>query len=314
MPCTAPLNIVQNLQTEKICKLKCAYQFTYPSTTLQITNFGSMLVMEADAVATPPVIYNDQNYNVEYIVLVQPSLHTYNGQKTSAELIITHVGASGNKLWVCIPIKASSTSTADSTNYFDMIMSVVSQTAPASGGRTIFNSSTFSLNKLVPMTPFFSYNGGNMFLPVCTDRNESIDYIVYHADNAIFMTPTAFGILQRVIPVAQQYAKAVEESENPGGIFYNPNGPISPNQPDIYIDCQPTGDDGEVLVAATKDTSSLLDNKLIKDLMSSKLISAGIKIFIGLILMIVIWMLMIKIVKGITSSVVKATDVVTKNK
>ena len=130
MSCTAPLNIVQNLQTDKICKLKCAYQFTYAHTSLQIRNQSVWLYMTVDAAATPPVIYNDQNYTVEHIILIQPSLHQFNGKKTDAELIITHRSVNRDKLNVCVPVIASSTSTSNSANFFDMIMATVSQTAP----------------------------------------------------------------------------------------------------------------------------------------------------------------------------------------
>ena len=46
MSCTAPLNIVRNLQTEKLCKLKCSYQFKYAPTNLQITNVGNYLLLQ----------------------------------------------------------------------------------------------------------------------------------------------------------------------------------------------------------------------------------------------------------------------------
>lgn len=306
IPCTAPLNIVKNLQTVKICKLKCAYQFDYSTTTLQISNSGSYLFINVDEVANPPVTYNDVKYNVEFCVIVQPSLHQYNNQKADAELIIVHKAVSANPLYVCIPIKNSSTSTAASANFFDMIMSTVSQTAAAAGGKTIFTNSTFTLNKFVPMTPYFSYNGTNLFQPSCNSKQSTIDYLVYHADNAITMTPQAFATLKLVIPTVQRFGQAMAESVNLGGVFYNPSGPTPPNQEDIFIDCQPTGDDGEVLVAAKKDTSSMLDNKLVKNLMNNNLINSGIKIVIGLILMIFLWKVMLRIVKGITSSVVNA--------
>jgi hypothetical protein len=269
IPCTAPLNIVKNIQTEKICKLKCAYGFTYPSTSLQIGNYGTFLLFTPDETSAPPVIYNDMNYNVQYCVLAQPSIHHYNSNRADAELIIVHNRVSGNPLYVCIPIKNSSTSTAQSSNYFDMIMSNVSQTASSRGGRTVFTNSTFSLNKFVPMTPYFSYSGTNMFSLACNSREGTVDYLVYR-----------------------------------GGVFYNPSGPTPPNQPEIYIDCQPTGDDGELLVVAKKDTTSFLDNKLIKNIMSSDILSSGIKIIIGLILMIFLWKVIMSVIQGITANAV----------
>jgi carbonic anhydrase len=306
IPCTAPLNIVQNLQTDKICKLKCAYQFTYATTSLKIINGGSFIVMTPDEAATPPVNYNDINYNVQSCILVQPSMHKYNGQHTDAELIIVHTAVSKNALFVCIPIQSSSTSTADSANYFDMIVSRISQTAASAGGTTTFTNNTFTLNKFVPMKPYYSYSGTNMFNESCYSGQETIDYLVYHANAAITMTPQAFDALKRVTPDAQMFSRAKEESVNSGGVFYNPSGPTPPVQSDIYIDCQPTGDDGELLVTPKADTGDMLDNQLIKDLMGSKIIASGIKILIGLIMMIFLWKVIMRIVQGITISAVNA--------
>jgi carbonic anhydrase len=306
IPCTAPLNIVQNLQTDKICKLKCAYQFTYATTSLKIINGGSFVYMTPDESATPPVNYNDINYIVVSCVLVQPSMHKYNGQHADAELIIIHTAVSKNALFVCIPIQSSSTSTAASANYFDMILSNISQTAPTAGGSAVFTNNTFTLNKFVPMKPYYSYSGTNMFQETCYSGQSTVDYLVYHANAAITMTPQAFAVLKRVIPNAQAFSRAKEESVNTGGVFYNPSGPTPPVQSDIYIDCQPTGDDGELLVTPKAETDDMLDNQLIKDLMGSKIIASAIKIVIGLIMMIFLWKVIMRIVQGITISAVNA--------
>ena len=158
MSCTAPLNIVRNRQTEKLCKLKCSYQFKYAPTNLQLFNVGVYLHLQPDEVAVPPVIYNDQNYNVSYAVIVQPSLHKFNGEHAEAELIVGHVNASGtNLLLVCVPIKSSSTTTDSSAAFFDLIIAEIKKTAPSRGAKTTFTNSTFSLNKFIPMAPYFSY-------------------------------------------------------------------------------------------------------------------------------------------------------------
>jgi carbonic anhydrase len=306
IPCTAPLNIVQNLQTDKICKLKCSYQFTYAQTTLQIANYGFMLHITPDLVSTPPVIYNSSNYNLDSAVLMQPSVHQYNGVKADAELILYHLPASGtgNALMVCVPIKASSSSTAATVNFFDMIMSTVSQTAASSGKRTIFNNSTFHFGRFVPMTPYYAYSGTHIFQQGCRSDQATIDYIVYHAENSITMSPQAFSTLQRVIPNPQPVGAAMPASSNSGGLFFNPNGPIPPNQPDIYIDCQPTGDDGEILAPAPRETGNLLANNPLKKLMDMNIIQQAIKVVIGLVLMVFFWKVMVKVVKGVTSSAV----------
>jgi carbonic anhydrase len=307
MSCTAPLNIVRNLQTEKLCKLKCSYQFKYPPTNLQIQNSGSYLFLQTDEVAIPPVIYNDQNYNINQgAIIVQPSLHKFNGKHAEAELIIMHMNATGTKqLMVCVPIKSSSTTTDSSAAFFDLIIAEIKKTAPSDGMKTTFINSTFTLNKFIPMAPYFSYKGTSIFSSKCRKNSggSELDYIVFHVDNAITMGTSAFNSLKSLIPNTQNFGTAVEESDNPSGIFYNPSGPISQTQGDIYIDCQPTGDDGEVLVPVRQETSGLLNNGILKILFNNGLM----QIIVGVIVMIALWKLMIKVLKGITSSVVKPT-------
>ncbi len=315
MPCTAPLNIVQKLQTEKTCNLKCAYKFTYTPSALKITNVNVALIMGVDPPTTPPVIFNDENYSVGLIVLFQPSLHSYNGSNADAELIIQHTAtnSSGKVLYVCVPIKASSTSTALSSNYFDMIMAEVSQSANTNQSATTFNNSSFNLGIFVPMTPYYSYVGTDIFnTNQCDDTDSNIDYVVYHADNAITMSPSALRTLQSVIPVDNKtvVGKAMDESVNIGGVFYNSNGPSSSAKPDIYIDCQLVGEDGEVLVPIKPDsTKSLLDIGILNKIFGSDFIMTSIKIIVGIILMIVLWKLMLKIVQGISASAVKPKPV-----
>ena len=317
--CTSPINIVKNLQTEKICKLKCSYQFNYTPTTLSIWNADLMLFMEADQVAVAPVIYNDEYYNVEAVLLMTPSIHTYNGKKADAELIIFHMNVTfTKKLMVCIPIKVSSTSTTDAAMYFDLIMTTVKETAPSVGRHTIFNNQTFSLNKFVPMAPYYSYTGANLlwnplFRGKCYGMKKEpdqygrgggiepiageVDYIVFHIDDAITMSPTALKALRQVIP-HPTYIRSIDASENPGGLYYNPNGPIPQSNGEIYIDCQPTGDDGEILVAARLDSAGMLNNQMLKKIWSFTFM----KMLIGVIIMLLLWKLSLKAINGIAAN------------
>jgi hypothetical protein len=317
--CTSPINIVKNLQTEKICKLKCSYQFNYTPTTLSIWNAQMMMVMEVDEVATPPVVYNDENYMVEAVLLVSPSIHTFNGKKADAELMIFHASTNfAKKLMVCVPIKASSTSVSDSSTYFDLMMSVIKQTAATPGQHTIFNNATFSLNKFVPMTPYFSYTGANLlwnmlFKDKCygitknTDQfgnggeiepiASDMDYIVFHIDDAIAISPQALQMLKQVIPYPVNIP-TIDQSLNPGGLYFNPNGPISNSAAEIYIDCRPTGDDGEILVTARQDSASILNNEIIKKLMNATFL----KIIVGALVMLFLWKSATRMINGIAAN------------
>jgi len=276
------------------------------------------ILWEVDEVAIPPVIYNDENYNVEIVFLVQPSIHTFNGKHTDAELLIFHMNTRGTKkLMVCIPIVQSSTSTSDSSNFFDLIMSEISQTAPAPWQHTIYHNATFSLSKFVPMKPYYSYTGANLLwnfflagkcysVPKWDPKTDTfddnkieplasdIDYIVFHMDDAIHMSPQALTMLKKVIPNSNPI-KTISARQNPGGVFYNPNGPVPQSAGEIYIDCQPTGSDGELLVTARQDSGGLLDNQMLKKIWNYTFM----KMIVGAILMLVLWKVANKIINGI---------------
>ena len=306
---TAPLDIVVNKQTEKLCKLKCSYQFTYQTTSLQIQNEGSFLVMNTDETATPPVIYNDNPYTIVACALLTPSMHTFAGKNADAELIIMHQKVNSQKyLFVCVPIKSSSTSTDDSATYFDLIMAEVAQTAPASGQNTIFVNNTFSLKSMVPMAPYYSYTGSHPFFtgdicPSILDNETSyepfmnMDYIVFHIDDAITMSPQALRILKQVIPTKFPFV-TVPESQNPKGLFFNPNGPVPAVKGEIYIDCRPTGADGEILVTARQDSGGFLNNATLKKIWNYTFM----KIIIGALVMLLIWRMAMKAITGIAAN------------
>lgn len=306
---TAPIDIVVNTQTEKLCKLKCSYQFTYPTTSLQIYNGGEYLLMTPDQTATPPVIYNDNNYNVTLVVLISPSVHTFAGKKADAELIIMHQKVNSQKyLNVCVPIKASSKTTDDSATFFDLIIGETSQTAPTGGDHTVFIENSFSLKSMVPLEPYYSYTGSSLLFktgmceyiekdPTKISQLMNIDYIVYHLDNAITMSPQALRTLNRLIGPYTDVV-SVPESRNPGGIFFNPRGPVPPVSGEIYIDCRPTGADGEILVTARQDSGGLLNNATLKKMWNYTFM----KIIIGAVVMLLIWKLSMKAITGIATN------------
>jgi len=313
MPCTAPLNIVQNYQTSKTCSLKCAYQFAYTPTALTIINMGSLLFMRVDDSTIPPVIFNDKTYSVEAFYIMQPSVHSFNGVKTDAEIIIRHntSDGTGKVLHVCIPIKASSSSPSPASNYLDLILYEVSQTAATSGSNTTFNNSAFTLNPFIPMRPYYSYVGTDIATNStnCSSSESDVDYVVYHAENAITMSTSALAILKRVIPInnTTAFGEPLAESANIGGVFFNANGPGSSSKPEIYIDCQLVGSDGEVLVPVKAAAGpNLLDIGILNKIFGSDFLMTSIKIVIGVILMIILWKIMIGVVKALSAGTVKA--------
>ena len=298
---TAPLDLIGN--TDNICNLKCAYSFNYAPTGLRITNQGNYLSFLTDDANSPPVIYNDQNYNVKEVRLYTKSLHTWSGNQADAELVISHTNTtSTNKLLVCIPVTKSSTTTADSALFFDFIMAETQRTATSQGQQTVYNNPTLTLGKFIPLKPYYSYSGTLPWTP-CDGK---YSYIVFKKGDAITMSPNAYNILRSLIPSPHNIRTS---NQNTGSIFYNASGPTPPSVGEIYIDCQPTGDDGEVLVPAKPDSGGVLDNELLNKIFNFTLV----KLLVGVLVMLLIWKMAMKAITGIASHASKAASVVINN-
>jgi len=298
---TAPILISKN--TNQICNLKCSYSFNYPPSNISILNHGDYISWKTGDTNISPVVYNDDFYNVQEIRIYWRSIHAYGRAttKADAEMFIIHTDAKSTKnLIVCVPIVKSSTSTDECMTLFDLIMSEVSRTATTSGDQTTYSNPKFTLNKFVPMKPYFSYTGTLPWMPC----NGSYSYIVYHKDYAINMSPQAYGILTGGSSKAGGLVKMQNMSSNkgnPANLFFNAKGPTKPQGGDIYIDCQPTGDSGEVLVPARADTGGILDNEVLKKMWNKKFV----KILIGALIMLAIWKLSMKMIGGIAGTTAK---------
>ena len=229
------------------CTLKCFYSFSYStSSAITATNKGYTLKLTTERSPNAPVIFNDANYNVYEIDIVKPSLHLFNGTRAKAELIINHTPINGgNQLNVCIPIQVGN-SVDNATMFLQAIINDASTHAPAVNEQTNLNVSEFTLNKIVPMKPFYSY------------ANSSGDsFIVYDVDNAIYISPDTAANLGRML--TQNPADHGFRYNGGYSLFINNGGPTSSNgdgSGEIYIDCKPTGN-SEELTDVTKIRPSI---------------------------------------------------------
>jgi hypothetical protein len=208
-----------------------------------------MINLTYDNGSNPPVSYNTQNYTVSNISIVSPSVHTFNNTTANAEIIIEHVPSKGGQnFYVGIPIVSSTESSSASNILTDIIQSVANN-APADGESTNLSISDFTLQKIVPQKPYFSY----------TDLNNS-DWIVFGLQDAI---PLNSSILKTLGNIIKPYAMTTTGNS----LFYNSTGPNTTSIGDgIYISCQPTGSsEEEVDVVYEKnqvnyDLSTLFNN------------------------------------------------------
>ena len=237
-----------NISTNNVqgkCDLKCSYNFKYPETNLTAKNNGTLISLTSDTNNTTPVTYNAQKYNVSNVSIVTPSIHMFNNSPASAEIIIEHTPISGGQqFFVGIPI-TSSTESSDASNYITQIIESVATNAPAANETTNINISGFTLDKIVPIKPFFSYS---------TPGNQG-EWIVFPIINAI---PLNSGTLATLGQIIQPFPIPTPSN----GLFFNSNGPNTGGGmgDGIYISCQPTGSsEEEMSVSYNKNTSTAID-------------------------------------------------------
>ena len=125
---------------------------------------------------------------------------------------------------------------------------------------------------MVPRTPFYAYTATLPYRPC----NGKYDYVVYDKNtSAITINSASFSRLKMLI-TANQY-----RTKTGTPLFYNKFGPSTEGSSlgdDIYIDCQPTGGEGETLISKERGGSegqgigigaiNLGDNKVVQVLVA----------------------------------------------
>ena len=227
------------------CNTKCAYSFDYQDCGLSATNNGSRITFSLDPIpSVPPVLYNNKQYKPVEIYIFRKSAHTYNGTEADAEIEIYHSPVDGgNLLCIVIPITKSTDNSGASTLIDQMING-----APKNKNEKIpdVNVENFSLNSIVPRSPFFTYSKNN------------IDYIVFPSS-----IPLSDATLEKLISITDPIRTYKDTGTK---VFYNGVGPKSTlADQGIYIDCQPTGSSGEVEIVTAKNPPIYDMDSIMKD-------------------------------------------------
>jgi len=235
-----------NIATQNVegkCDLKCSYNFDYPDSNTTARNTGTMISLTYDNTSVQPVTYNNQKYTVSTITIVCPSIHTFDNTQAVGEIIIEHTPVTGGQqLHVGVPFKSSSES-SEASNMITEVIQSVSNNAPSNGDSTNLNISGFTLQKIVPNKPFYSYTSSD---------GASIDWIVFGILEAIPLSSSTLSKLSQIIqPLV---------TSTPGiSLYFNSSGPNTNKTvgQGIYISCKPTGSSKEETeVTYDKNTTS----------------------------------------------------------
>lgn len=251
----APINIPK--ESKELCVEKCSLKYDYGQSSLSIKNNGDYLSLGYDA-STTNVKYNANKMEVQEIRIYTPSLHTYDGVRSDAEMVIVHSGF-GKNLLVCLPMKSSDDTGSGASTFSQMLIESANK-IPNTGDATNVNAMTWSLNSFVPNNkPLFSYTSNLLYTP-CTGV---YDYIVFSLnDYYVPISSTIVKMLQGTANRKGLITKQQYEIKEGPKVYYNVDGAtnntFSGDDDDIYIECQPTGDEGEILFK--KDYTSLDSN------------------------------------------------------
>lgn len=244
MSCTAPLNIVK--KSAGRCSLKCLLWYNYTASTCTVKTNTDHLSIIYDGVSD--VVFNSIKYTPKEIRLYRPSLHTFDGVHADAELIVTHNSSSGG-LMICLPITGNSDINASTAS---ILLSEIIKNAPETDNSITINLQDFNLNYIIPKSPYFSYIGTEPF-DGCTSST-MYHYVVFPRQS-IYVNNDTLDELANVI-------NASEIPTHEGDAFFNAKGTTTngfSGDGQIYIDCQPTGQEEEILYkedsSATKKTN-----------------------------------------------------------
>lgn len=255
----APVNLTSDImrKEDRQCSSTCNFSYQYNTSTCNVYNQGTFLYIPYDSGSGGlyPARYNGVDYKVDYLLIYQPSLHRYDGALADAEILAYHSSADGRNLIVSIPINVGNGAGKQSSD----IMNTIFQNLPSrrsSGGKYISDVNNFNLGNLIPKEGFFTYVGRNL-LP---QYSGVYNYIVYHKKDAIQVyrdSLKSLNDLSRYSAIAPK--KPISENKMPTNMYYyNKRGANNAKgNGDIYIKCNPTGEDGTVLYQQSANNGEL---------------------------------------------------------
>lgn len=232
MTCNAPINILKRSAGK--CSLKCLLMYNYGNSSCTVRNVSDQLLIPYDG--NNDVMFNSLSYTPVEVRIFKPSIHQFEGSYADAEIVVVHTGPNGGLL-LCIPVNTTTSVAASSgAKLFEDIVA----SSPASNQSTSLNITDFNLNHIVPKSSYFSYTGT---VPYGTCNPE----IMY---NYVVFPLNSFKVNQGTIDALGNLIHDSYITTYAGTCYWNEmgtknNGFAGDGQ--IYIDCQPVGEEGEII-------------------------------------------------------------------
>ena len=166
-------NITSSNIKYKACDNKCEYKMYYEKDQINSTNHKNyILATPQTGFGSKSVTYAGKTYSLISIMIVQPSIHFYNDNKTIGEIIINHSilnSSNSNALNVCIPIN-----NANNLSKGSAIISSIINTTKTRGPSTS-NIAPFSIMEIIPAETFYTYISNNNTTNIVFDLKYAIN-------------------------------------------------------------------------------------------------------------------------------------------
>ena len=311
---TSPINIIP---TNTTCYEKCKFTYKFKTGGISAKN-------ESDHLSITPVDNGStinyyattsntvcgtgtgggvHNYSVGEIKVFTPSLHTYNGQHVKGEFILHLNSITGPRnLLICIPIiETNNQSLSENAKQLNDIIKYMSPFQQGKESGLIPDSNNFDLNNFIPKNVgYYSYTAKMPFEPCANSCSDLIVYDVADINGSILLPSSTFDMLKEMI---MENKFTIKENNDDSQYAYNNKGAIygsdSAGSDEIYIDCQPTGSSGEILIDKTKESilsgesfnilngMSPETRKKLKDIATVLMLIFSIILILGLLIYIV---------------------------
>ena len=292
--CDFPINIDTTEKAEN-CNMYCDYKYEYNDSSCVVYNLGQTLKIKYDLKSDGTVsqaFLNKKKYNVSGIQIFQPSRNTYKGVRADIELIISHEGDNKEQLLVSIPfvVSAGSSSSSNLKSGGIVLDNIINEFVKQSAGRTVnqnegyqININNFNLNNFIPNTPYYFF-----YVDTASCKQSNIVFDMLKSGQTISQTAVDKLNTALIKNRVQSLYPAITKQT----LYVNSNGPNfqgKATDDKIYIDCQPTGEEGKELYKQTKDDigseSRAYGAKLVNSLMESGSVQFILAIVLGIIVL-----------------------------
>ena len=266
---TGPINIVH---TDNRCFGKCRLNYEFKKTQVIAENKGnyiSIKLANKDSIvaeyssANTPLCRNGEGSSkltVNELRIYAPSLHKFgtDQKNTDAELfIILNNSSGGRNLVICLPISTLNGTLPRASSDLTSIISYLGKVGNNEGSGGTVKGLNFDLNGFIPQKGYYSYTGS---LPwnAC---EKCTDFIVYDKNDAVIgLNNLIMSSLLKLVTTSSNIT-IVNTDHEKVGFAYNKRGAtrgFGSGSDKIWINCYPTGSDGEILVEESK--SGILNN------------------------------------------------------